>query len=119
MSAPRQAFPSEDNVPQGDVDPASYSITGTAHGPPSLAPGVGYFPTSPYSFGLSGCAIAGIVTPRVVSIIVVSAFLFLLGQHRIIFQFISKEHYQLPGPQHHPGIQGLTSPLQMVSLPHH
>ena len=59
MSAPAQAFPIKDGVPQVDVEPASDSITATAARPASSVTRLGNSPTGPYPFSLPGGTVTG------------------------------------------------------------
>lgn len=139
MLAPGQPFPSEDEVPAGDVNPeyneyneynekasgnssssssSSSTSSPSAQATKSFAAIPSHTPAES-SQKLSTGAIVGIVIAGVVVAILVGALFFLLGRQKTILQFMRRGQYQVPGAQNLPGDQpGMTSPQpHMASFP--
>lgn len=98
MLAPGQPFPSEADMPSGDVN---QTASGAAH--PSTT-------ATDSSDGLSKGVIAGIVVASVVVALLAAAVFFLLGRHKTMLKFMQRNQHQAAGPQDPPGNQDYKSP---------
>lgn len=102
MLAPGQPFPSEAEMPSGDVNPTPKSTSSAGSGHPSA--------TATASSGrLSTGGIAGIVVAGVVVAVLAAAVFFLLGRNKTMLKFMRGNQHQAPGPQNPPGNQDYNS----------
>lgn len=90
MLAPGQPFPSEADIPSGDLNPTAKPKSSSG----SLSKG-----------GIAGIVIAGVVVA-----LLAAAVFFLLGRHKTMLKLMRGNQHQAPGPQNPPENQYYKSP---------